>query len=77
LEWVTNQENQIHKVDTGLYKGRHKIIQYSLDMNIIQKFNSIIQAAKELNISASCISDNCRGKTKLPKCGYKFRYDTN
>jgi len=77
LEWVTNQENQIHKVKTCLYKGLHKIIQYDSNMNVIKKFNSIIEAAKELNVSASCISDNCRGKTKLPKCGYQFRYDTN
>jgi hypothetical protein len=77
LEWVTNQENQIHKVNTGLYKGFHKIIQYDSNMNIIQKFNSIVEASKELHISTSCISKNCRGKTKILKCGYQFRYDTN
>ena len=75
LEWVTNQENQIHKVNTGLFKGFHKIIQYDSNMNIIKKFNSIIEASKELNISASCISNNCSGRTKFPKCGFQFRYN--
>ena len=75
LEWVTNQENQIHKVNTGLYKGFHKVIQYDKNMNILQKFNSIIEASKSLSISTSCISDNCRGKTKQTKCGFQFRYD--
>ena len=38
-------------------------------MSLIQ--SSIVQS---LNISTSCISDNCRGKTKSTKCGYIFRY---
>jgi hypothetical protein len=75
LEWVTNQENQIHKVNTGLYKGRQKIIHYSLDMNIIQKFDSINEASRKLNICKNIISRNCQGKNT--KCGYQFRYDTN
>jgi len=74
LEWVTNKENQIHKVNTGLYKGRQKIIQYSLDMNIIQKFSSINEASRNLNICKNIISRNCKGKNT--KCGYQFRYDT-
>lgn len=75
LEWVTNQENQIHKIKTGLYKGTHKIIQYDRNMNIISKFNSIVEASKLLGISVSVISDNCRSKTTNPKCGFLFRYD--
>ena len=75
LEWVTNLENQIHKVKTGLYKGMHKIIQYDHNMNIINQFKSIIEASKLLGISVSVISDNCRGKTTTPKCGFHFRYD--
>lgn len=43
-------------------------------MNEINTYNSIIEASKELNVSASCISDNCRGKTTSTKCGYLFRY---
>jgi hypothetical protein len=75
LEWVTNQENQIHKVNTGLYKGFHKVIQYDKNMNILQKFNSIVEASNVLGVLACCISNNCRGKTKTTKCGFQFRYD--
>ena len=75
LEWVTNQENQIHKVQTGLYKGTHKIIQYDQNMNIISKFNSIVEASRLLGVSASCISSNCTGRVKNLKCGFHFRYD--
>jgi predicted transcriptional regulator len=45
-------------------------------MNKIQEFNSIVECSKEINISASCISDNCRGKTQSTKCGYVFRYSS-
>lgn len=76
LEWVTNQENQIHKIKTGLYKGLKKIIQYDENMNVINNFDSIISAAKFLCISVSCISKNCMGKTVTTKCGFQFRYDT-
>ena len=75
LEWVTNQENQIHKVKTGLYKGTHKIIQYDQNMNIISKFNSIVEASRLLGVSASCISSNCTGRVKKLQCGFHFRYD--
>jgi hypothetical protein len=74
LEWVTNKENQIHKVKLGLYKGEKSVIQYDLNMNKINEFKSIITASKILNIDVSIISNNCRGKTKKPKCGYHFRY---
>jgi hypothetical protein len=74
LEWVTNKENQVHKINSGLYKGEKGIIQYDLNMNKINEFKSIITASKILNIDISIISNNCRGKTKNPKCGYQFRY---
>jgi hypothetical protein len=74
LEWATNQENQIHKIKTGLYTGAKKIIQYDLEMNEIQSYDSIVDTAKKLNISVGCISDNCRGKTTNTKCGFFFRY---
>jgi hypothetical protein len=74
LEWVTNQENQVHKINTGLYKGTKKIIQYDFDMNEIGTFNSIVEAAKELNISVNTISCNCRNVTKRTNFGYIFRY---
>jgi hypothetical protein len=75
LEWVTNKENQIHKVKIGLYKGTRKIIQYDANMNIINKFNSIIEAVNFLKINKNVIIYNCRGKIATPRCGFQFRYD--
>ena len=74
LEWVTNKENQIHKVNSGLYKGEKGVIQYDLNMNKINEFKSIIKASKTLNIHKNIIIRCCKGKTKKPKCGYQFRY---
>jgi hypothetical protein len=74
LEWATCPENNIHAIETGLSKRRKRIIQYDLNMNKIQEFNSITECVNTLNIGKSCISDNCRGKTKSTKCGFIFRY---
>ena len=43
-------------------------------MTKIGDFNSIVDCSIFLNISSSCVSNNCRGKTKSTKCGYIFRY---
>jgi uncharacterized protein with PIN domain len=49
LEWVTNQENQIHKFKTGLgNNSTRKIGQYDLDHNLVKEFGSIVEAEKEL-----------------------------
>lgn len=74
LEWATCLENNLHKIKSGLSNSTKKVIQYDLNMNKIHEFNSIIECSKQINISSSCISDNCRGKTKTTKYGYIFRY---
>ena len=57
LEFVTNQENQIHKFQNGLGNNfTRKITQYDLQMNKIKDFNSIVEASKELNIGKSNIT---------------------
>ena len=56
LEWVTCSENNFHAHKTGLSKGNtRKIIQYDLEMNELNKFNSIVEAAKKLNICYTSI----------------------
>ena len=74
LEWVTCLENNIHKIQTGISNSTQKVIQYDLQMNKINEFNSIVECAKFLNVSASCVSNNCTGKTQITKCGFLFRY---
>jgi hypothetical protein len=75
LEWVTCLENNMHKIQIGLSNSTQKVIQYDKNMNKLNEFNSIIDASRFLNISASCVSNICRGKTNSTKCGFLFRYD--
>ena len=79
LEFVTNQENQIHKYKSGLGNNfTRKIVQYDLEMNKIKEFNSIVEASKELNINKTCINSTCLNKQNHTG-GYIFKYieDTN
>ncbi len=74
LEWVTCGENNLHNHKIGLTKGHtRKIIQYDLEMNEIKKFDRILDASKELNISLSCIKDVLKEKQKSSK-GFIFKY---
>jgi hypothetical protein len=74
LEWVTNQENQIHKVKNGLANTTRKIIQYNLDNELLNEFNSIEEASKYLSIGTSGISKCCHNKLKTSG-GYIFKYN--
>jgi hypothetical protein len=56
LEWVNNQENQIHKFQIGLGNNfTRKIGQYDLNNNLIKEHISIASASRELNIGKSNI----------------------
>ena len=72
LEWCSNIENQIHKVNTGL-ANIPKIIQYDLQMNKINTFNSQIEASIQLNISYSSINKCCNNKQKTAG-GFIFKF---
>ena len=54
------------------YQSR-KIIQYDLDMNIINIFNCIKEASEKTHVIRSGISACCRGKRKMSG-GYIWRY---
>ena len=74
LEWVTNKENQIHKVKIGLGNNfTKKIIQYDLEMNELNKFNSIKEAGNILNICTSRIKAVLYNKQKTSK-NFIFKY---
>lgn len=73
LEWCSNTENQIHKVNSGLSNSTKKIVQYDLQMNKIKEFNSQIEASKELKINNSNISSCCKGKVKTAG-GFIFKF---
>jgi hypothetical protein len=74
LEWVTCSENNLHNYKIGLTNGhKRKIIQYDLEMNEIQKFDTIKEASIMINISYSCIKDVLKEKQKSSK-GFIFKY---
>jgi hypothetical protein len=74
LEWVTCQENNQHKHNTGLGNNfTRKIGQYNLNGDIIKEYNSIVGASKEINISKSCISGVLRKKRKTAG-GFIWKY---
>ena len=74
LEFVTNQENQIHKFQNGLGNNfTRKITQYDLQMNKIKDFNSIVEASKELNIGKSNITGVLSNYRKTAG-GFIFKY---
>jgi len=60
----------MHKFTNGIAKS---VDMYSLDGNLIKTFNSVSQAAKELNITITSISDVCNGKN-VSSNGYVFRF---
>lgn len=74
LEWVTNQENQIHKFKTGLGNNQtRKICQYDLENNFIKIFPSIISASKEINVCKSCVQGVLGGRRKTTG-GFIWKY---
>lgn len=74
LEWVTNQENQLHKFKIGLGNNyTRKITQYDLEMNKIKDFNSIVEASKTLNIGKSNIRGVLTNNRKTAG-GFIFKY---
>ena len=74
LEFATNKEQQIHKHSIGLGNNfTRKVKQYDLNWNFIKEYDSIILAAKEMNISKATI----RGvliKYRKTATGYIWRY---
>ncbi|MBO7526481.1 MAG: HNH endonuclease [Clostridia bacterium] len=61
LEWCTYSDNNRHAYETGL-KNCKKVAQYDIDGNLINIYNSVINASKETNISQANISSCALGK---------------
>ena len=72
LEWMSYSENSGNKNPDKIIVGK-QIEQLDLNGNILAEFDSISQAAKELQINRGSINQVCLGKLKTAG-GYIFRY---
>lgn len=77
IEWCdrkhnVNYGNRNKNVAKKLFKP---VIQYDLQGNFIKRYESVSQAAKELNTFNQCISKVCRKEGKT-SCGYIWRYES-
>jgi hypothetical protein len=87
LEWVTNKENSVHSVLTGLYKSpRHwvgitgskhprsvSVHQLNDNGEIVNTFCSALDASKHANAQQQNIIKVCKGKRQKAG-GYKWEY---
>lgn len=84
LEWATYSENIKHAFKTGLNPGTkgipawnsnrwRPVYKMDLDGNILCKFNTLQDAANELNVPYKYIYKVCRGEISNTR-GFKYRY---
>ena len=85
LEMVTAKENQIHSYHVlktkpsmqGHFGSNHvravKINQYDITGEYIRTWDSLVEASKNLDISACCISNAC-GNRRKSAGGYIWKY---
>ena len=75
LEWVTSSENQKHRHSIGIKKtSNRKIGMFDKDGNLVQEFNSIVEAFTLLKKPSRVNIDNAlQGKQKTAY-GYIWKY---
>lgn len=74
LEWTTQKENIKHANENGFVKyNPKKVIQCDLEGNSLNVFDSVIDAAKHINLSTHAIFKVLRKKNQTAG-GYKWKY---
>lgn len=76
LEWMTMRENDNHGTRNKRMsdsKKKNPIIQYDIDMNVVQIHSGIKDAMRNTGINRNCIREVCRGRRKTAG-GYIWRY---
>ena len=76
LEWVTQSENMLHSLKSGLNPTAIRIIQYDIDGKELKIWDSIKQIEKHLNISQHTISSYC-GKKQLVNNEFIFTFENS
>ena len=73
LEWVTIKENNSY--GTRMDKIRKPVSQYSLTMELLNTYNSTVEASKNTGIPSSNIVNCANGKLKTAG-GFFWKYNT-
>lgn len=77
LEWVTASENQYHNTKINNKKTLKKVYQYNKNKELIKIFNGVGEAARELNISQSLISQEINKNKKTLTKGFYWADSEN
>lgn len=83
LKWGTIQENTQQASDDGLMVNDKSwedsqsipVCSFNLKQELLNKYGSVGEAARQTGITKSAILNQCNHKVKTkPRCGYHFRY---
>lgn len=83
LEWGTVQKNTQDAYRDGLQVNKQSwedsqsiaVCSFDLAGNLLNKYGSVGEASRVLNITKTAILNQCNHKVKTkPRCGYWFRY---
>ena len=83
LKWGTVQENTQNAFNDGLQKNKQSwedsqsiaVCSFNLNGELLNKYGSVGEASRELQITKTTILNQCNHKIKTkPRCGYWFRY---
>src|SRR5690606_41388197 len=76
LEWVTNSENHLHKLENNLIPESHipkKVAQFTLDGEFVAEYSSIYEAAKAVGTRQYNVSRAVNGLRKTC-AGFVWEY---
>lgn len=75
LEWVTAKENIVHAYKHGLLDHyKRKVLQLDESNNVLNRFDSLKDAAEYVGGNKCGICEACRGRRKH-SYGYKWKYE--
>ena len=74
LEWVTSSENQIKRHKQGnIQTSNRRVGRFDLDGNLLEEYNSIIEAANKMGVKRGAI-DSAVYKRHKTSCGFIWEF---